>query len=127
MKIARLKSGVYLSPVILIASMAIGCASKDPGPVAQLATTKAAISQAESENARKYAPVELNSAKEKLAQAEEAMRSKNHDQARRLAEQAEADAKLAESKAHSEKSMQAVEELQRSIRTLREEIERKSR
>lgn len=112
--------------VLLAALLTFGCATKDQGPVAQMATTRAAVTQAESVNARTYAPLELKAAQEKLAQAESAMRAENYDQARRLAERAEADAKLAEAKAQSQKSMAAVDQLNQSIDTLRQELDRRT-
>lgn len=122
--------GKHLRPahagMLLAALLTFGCATKEQGPVAQMATTRAAVNQAESVNARTYAPLELRAAQEKLAQAETAMQAENHTQARQLAERAEADAKLAEAKAQSQKSMAAVDQLNESIQTLREELDRRS-
>lgn len=116
-----------LSPGVLLAALlTFGCATKDQGPVAQMATTRAAVNQAESVNARTYAPLELKSAQEKLASAESAMQAENFTEARRLAERAEADAKLAEAKAQSQKSLAAVDQLNESIQTLRQELERRT-
>ncbi len=114
----------------LLASLAVGvsaCASKAPAPVEQMATSRAAVSQAERAGAGEFAAVELLAAREKLNRADVAMRDGHNDEALRLAEQAEADAVLAEAKARSGQSNKAVEEMKQAIETLREEIQRKSR
>ena len=72
------------------------------------------------------APVELQAARDKLSRAERAMADKDYDQARRLAEQAQADARLAEAKAQATRSERAVNELQDSVRALNEELQRRS-
>lgn len=52
------------------------------------------------------------------------MDDEEYDEARRLAEQALVNAQLAEAKAGAEKARQAAAELQKSIQTLRAELER---
>ena len=113
--------------VAVAALLAAGCASKGVAPVSQLATSRVAITEAETAGAREHAALDLLSAREKLNKAEAASREENYEQARRLAEQAEADARLAESKARTAKSQRAVTELQNSISTLRNELERKAK
>src|SRR5689334_17765294 len=75
-----------------------GCASGGQAPKAELAVTQSTISEAERAGAVQYAPVELNQARQKLEAAQEAVRAEKYDQARRLAEEADADAKLARTK-----------------------------
>ncbi len=104
-----------------------GCASKGVAPVAQLATARASITQAESAGALQSAPVEILAARDKLGRAEAAVREERYADARRLAEQAEVDAELAERKTRAAKSAAAVEELARGNAALRQELERKSR
>jgi len=103
------------------------CASSGPAPIDQIATSRSALSQAQRSNAGEYAAVELLSAREKLDRAEEAMRAKRNDDARRLAEEAEVDALLAEAKARTAQSEQTLAEVRQSIETLRAELERRSR
>lgn len=105
----------------------VGCSSKMPPPTQKIALTEAAINQAEASGAVEYAPVEMRSAREKLAQARTAMNLEENKKALQLAEQAEVDAQLAEAKARTAKSQKAVTELQESIKTLKMEIERKSK
>lgn len=102
-----------------------GCASTPP-PNEQLAVSKTVVENAGSADTLEYAPVELRSARDKLAEAERAMRDKEYVRARRLAEEAEVDARLAQSKANAAKAERAVAEAQESIRVLREELERAS-
>ncbi len=99
------------------------CASSKP-PTQELATTEAAINQADQVGAKEYAPLEIREARKKLQKAKELVEKKEHEKAKRLASRAEIDAELAEAKALSEKSQNAVEQLRESIRLLEKEIKR---
>lgn len=99
------------------------CASTKP-PTDQVARSEAAINQAEQVGARNYAPLEIREARKKLEQAKELIEQKNYARASRLADQAEVDAELAETKTLSEKAQKAVRELGESIKILKEEIAR---
>jgi hypothetical protein len=70
--------------------------------------------------------LELRKAQEKFAQAETAMRNEEYLKARRLAEEALVDARLAESKANSEMARRNAAELQKTIESLRAEAQRGS-
>ncbi|MFT3720304.1 DUF4398 domain-containing protein [Pseudorhodoferax sp.] len=100
------------------------CASKGPPPVDALASARAAVTQAEAAQAGQLAPVELLAAREKLSRADAAMGTKDFAQARRLAEQAQADGLLAERKARAERARQAAVELERSNAALQREATR---
>jgi hypothetical protein len=95
--------------------------------VAELTMANAAITQAEAAGAGQRAPVELLSARDKMVQAEAAVRAEQFKQARRLAEQAAADAELAERKARADRSRMAAAELDRANATLQQEIARPAR
>lgn len=114
-------------PIAAAALLAGGCASKGAPPLEQMATARASINQAEGARAREFAPVELLAAREKLAEAESATQRKEFGAARALAEKAEADASLAEAKARAVSAQNTVQDLQRSIATLRQEIERRAK
>ncbi len=106
----------------LSATLFLGaCASKGPPPVDALATARAAVTQAEAAQAGELAPVELLAARDKLAQADAAVRTEDFASARRLAEQATADGVLAERKARAERARQAAAELARSNAALQQE------
>lgn len=100
------------------------CASTPPEPTSQLAVSRSAVTQAERANALQYAPVELTQAQEKLRQAQAAVGREDYAAARRLAEQAEVDARLAETKTHSTRAQAALSEVNESIRVLQEELKR---
>jgi len=112
-------------PRALAASIAAltlaACASTSP-PNAELASARALVSQALP--AARYAPGSLAAAQEKLARAELAMARYDYEEARRLAEQASADARLAEAVAESERMKQAAAEVNDATRALRAQLER---
>ena len=79
------------------------------------------MNSAVSAGGTEYAAVEMKSAQDKLKQAEIAMHDKNYDEARRLAEQAEWDARVAERKSQAAKAEQAVKDSQKAVDELRKE------
>ena len=105
----------------------VGCTSLKTPATADVAVTKAAIDNAAGAGGAQYAPVEMNSAREKLALANKAMLAKDYKKAVELASQAQADAKLAQGKADSAKAQAAADALQDDIRVLREELDRASK
>lgn len=109
-----------------VAIVVAGCASVPP-PTEQMAVSKLAIANAISAGGSEYASVEMRSAQEKMDRANRAMAKEDYENARWLAEQAQADARLAEKKAESAKAQKAANVLQEDIRVLREEINRKSK
>ena len=118
-KIARMS-------LFLVVLGLIACGTKYPPPSSQVTLATSAISQAESAGAYESAPVELRMARDKLEQARQAMNRNDNLMAKRLAEQAIVDANLAQAKARTAKSQKSVEEIKESIRTLQEEIDKKS-
>lgn len=101
-----------------------GCASGPPAPTEQMAVSAAAIDQAVSAGAPEFAPAELRAAREKMDRARVAMEARDNVQARILAEQAQADAQLAVTKARSAKAQKAAAAVEEDRRILREEIRR---
>ena len=100
------------------------CASKPPpATVSQVSQADLAVQQASKSKAPDYASLELYTAREQLAGAQEAMHKKEYTQARRLAERALVNAQLAETKAEAEQTRRAALELQQSIEALRREAE----
>lgn len=119
----------WYRPISVIGCAAIvivGCASIPP-PTEQIAVAKSALASAASAGGSEYASVEMASAQEKLDRAQKAMEKEDYENARWLAEQAQADARLAEKKAQSAKAQKAANVIQDDIRVLREEINRKSK
>lgn len=100
------------------------CATKAVAPTAELSMARASITQAEAAGAGQLAPVELLAAREKLVRAEAAVRAEQFGEARRLSEQAAADADLAERKSRADKARRMAAELGRSNDTLQQEIKK---
>lgn len=100
-----------------------GCASV-PAPTEQMAVSKTEIDNALNNGGNEAAPLQLKSAMDKMNAAERAMAEKEYVRARRLAEQAQLDAKLAGAMARTAKAQKAVEALQDDRRVLRNELER---
>jgi hypothetical protein len=69
----------------------------------------------------------MRAAQDKMDRAGRAMEKKDYDDARTLAEQAQADARLAEKKAESGKALKSAGVVQEDVRVLREEINRKNK
>jgi hypothetical protein len=119
-----MKSGIALTTAALVASgWLAGCATTPP-PAADLALGRAAISEAVSAGAPQYAPADLRRAEDALDRANEALARGYYHDARRLAQDAEADAKLAAATARSRKAERALDEVQTSVEALREEARR---
>ena len=112
-------------PAVMALALMAGCAST-PAPVAQMAVSSADVARAARTGAGEAAPVEMQSAREKLDRAKVAMTEKKYRLARSLAQEAQVDAQLAEVKSGSSKAGKAADELRESIRVLQEELDRNS-
>lgn len=117
------RHGLALLSAVALA-LTVGCTSLKTPATADVAVSKAAVDSAAGAGGAQYAPLEMNAAREKLALANKAMLAKDYKEARELANQAQADAKLAQSKASSVKAQAAADVLQEDIRVLREELDR---
>jgi len=104
----------------LLAFGIVACASA-PVPVDKLAVAKNSVERAEQAQAAQFAQVELNTARSKLAAAQAAADKRDADVAARLADQAEVDAQLAEFTARAKQQQQLVNEMDASLRDLRNE------
>jgi hypothetical protein len=102
-----------------------GCTSSLKAPAtADVAVTQATVDNAAQAGAGELAPAEMAAARDKLAMANQALAAKDYKGATDLANQAQADAKLAQGKANSTKAQVAANALQDDIRVLREELAR---
>lgn len=110
----------------VLAATALGGCASGPPPVAELATAKALVSEAQTSNATRYAPVELQHAKDKLSQADAAVQREEYPAAKAFAEEAEVDAQLSLTRTRAARARQAAAEVRQSNATLRAELERKS-
>jgi Domain of unknown function (DUF4398) len=111
----------------IVAAAGIAACATTPPPTGQVAVAKAAIADAVSAGGEQLAPEPLHTAQKKLALADTAMAARNYADARRLAEAAEVDARLAAVTARSTKAQLAAAELERGIRALKEELARAPR
>jgi hypothetical protein len=112
---------VFCAAVVL--SLA-ACASEKAPATADVAVSKNAVENAVSAGAADLAPAEINAAREKMMRANAALAAKDYTLARELATQAQADAKLAQSKANSAKATAAANALDADLRVLRNEVDR---
>jgi hypothetical protein len=109
-----------LATLVLGSSLVLaGCAGNPPSE--QYAVTQSAVNSAVSAGGTEFAALEMKSAQDKLKQAELAMHDKKYDEARRLAEQAEWDARVAERKAQAAKAEKAVQDAKQGVQELRQE------
>jgi uncharacterized protein YaiL (DUF2058 family) len=109
------------------AAFVVAACASTPPPTAQMAVSAAAVSRAAGAGAPAGAPVEMSTARDKMAQANLAMSNKDYDKARMLALEAQNDAQLAEAKTETAKANKAAAEMQESTRVLSEELARKAR
>lgn len=117
----QLNKAVCVAVVLTLAA----CTSAQKAPAtADVAVSKNAVENAVSAGAADLAPQEINAAREKMMRANQALAAKDYTLARDLATQAQADAKLAQSKANSAKATAAANALQDDLRVLRDEVER---
>jgi cytochrome c peroxidase len=92
----------------------------------QIAVARAAIEHAEQAGGPEAAPVEMASARDKLARAEKANARHDSKPATAWADQANIDAQVAEATATQMRSSKAATEFDASLRTLRQETNRAS-
>lgn len=108
-----------LTPAVVVA---VGCGA--PAPHREMGAAYRAISQAQENEAAEDAPLELRQAREKYEAGRRAIAAGAYDDARRLAEEADADARYAEAKARAERARRTAEETRAGIDALRREVER---
>jgi len=113
--------------LLIVASCTVllgACATQGEPPVADLATARTSVSQAEAAGAPQLAPTEFLAARDKLSRAEQAMHDKRYIDARNFSDEASADADVAERKARAVKATSAAMDLQQSNAVLGNEIDR---
>src|SRR5450631_482017 len=110
------------------ATVALGLSAYAGNPVAdeKIAVAKASVERAEQSGAPQAAPVELATARDKLARAEKANAAHEVKPAALLAEQADIDARVAEATAQQQRAKKAAIEFDMSMQALRQESLRSS-
>jgi hypothetical protein len=107
---------------LLAAEALAGCAS-GPQPTAQLVRASTLVSEAEKNQAQRYAAADLQRARDELSGAQTAQSDGKYARALRLAENAAADADLASARAASGKAQQAAAQVHRSLDTLKQQLQ----
>ena len=109
------RSAVYLPIALLLAA----CAGENV-PEAQLARAQLAVDRAVAAQAGTHAPTELSRAQTELSDARKAIDAENYTEARRLADQAEADATLAETRAQATVETENLKEMKGTVGDLQQ-------
>jgi hypothetical protein len=100
------------------------CASTPPAPTEALQAAELSIVNAEKARVADYASVELGEARDNLTAARAAVQAEKMELASRLAESSQANAQLATAKAEAAKAKVVNDEMQKSIDTLKQEMQR---
>jgi len=115
-----------IAAAIALSCIATAAYASNPVPDETIAVAKAAVERAEQSGAPQAAPVELASARDKLARAQKANADHKAKPAIALANQARIDAQVAEATAQKERAAKAATEFDASMATLRQESNRAS-
>ncbi|HEY1282930.1 MAG TPA: DUF4398 domain-containing protein [Steroidobacteraceae bacterium] len=116
-----LRNGLLI--IAAAGALAVGCAT-NPGATAEITRARTLIEQAEKSDAQQYAAVELDSARNKLREADAAAKDGDQDSAKARANEAAAAAELASARAESARAQKAADEVQKSNETLQREAAR---
>lgn len=120
---ARPPLAIFSWLVLIMTFHTIGCSLTGKPPTA-LARAELSMRAAVEARADKFAPMDLQRAREKLERSKKAMAAGQYEDARRLAETAQVEAQLAEAKADAEITQLAADTLRQRSDALRQEIER---
>jgi hypothetical protein len=117
-----------LKYAVICAAMALGATGcvTTPIPNEKIAVAKSSVQRAEQAGAPELAPVEMAAARDKLTRAEKAAADHEALPATQWAEQANADAQLAEASAQEQRSHKAAVEFDANLQALRQESLRSS-
>ncbi len=115
-----------LSTTGALLMVAGGCASQGPKPTDELTKAHTVVEQADKGNAQRYAAADLQRAHDELSEADRADAQKKYNEARWLAQRAEADADVAVARANSTEAQNSAKQIRESNNTLQQESERNS-
>ena len=119
------KPNPYVRAGFAIALLSLAACTIAPVSKEQMAVARKAVERAGgTPEVAQWAPIELDQARAKISQAEQAMHKMHYATARRLADEAEADARLAEAHAQAMRNQRAVAEVREALNSLREELAR---
>jgi len=124
MKTKRVSRIVSLAVPVGVALILGGCAAQRP-PTAEITAAEIAVRKAERSGAGEHAALDIHRARERLDKAKEkANEKRTYDAARRLAEEARADAELADVKSSAAIAELSAEEGRKTLDALRGESQR---
>ncbi|SET85972.1 protein of unknown function [Marinobacter segnicrescens] len=111
-------------PILVTGAFLTGCATNPgPKPDDQLASAQSALQSAANAGGEDTEPSMVAAAREKVATAESLITEERYGEARRLLEQAEVDARLAEARAETQKVRDELGDVRASIDSLRRNLE----
>jgi len=111
--------------LVFAAVISTGCGSKGFAPIKNISDAEIAIKSAKEANATINAPLDIRIAEDKLQTARENIKKDDYVSARRLADEALMDAKLAQEKSRTAKAKKLENQLRETIETLQNELDRK--
>ena len=117
MEMSRWVKGFLVVAVLLL----VGACASDQKAKPNIANAEMGIQRAREANAINHAPLELRLAEEKLEQARGASRDEKYEEARRLADQSLADARVAEMKSQAAQTTQTEQQIRQGVSDLRRE------
>jgi hypothetical protein len=109
-----------LPALLAAAALLAACAGGENVPEAQLARAQLAVDRAVAAQAGTHAPTELARAQTQLQEARDAVEDEDYTRARRLADQAEADATLAETRTQAAVEADSLGQMRGTAGVLRE-------
>jgi Domain of unknown function (DUF4398) len=121
-----LSGSVKVAFALLAVTAGVAAYAANPIADEKIAVAKASLDRAEQSGAPQAAPVELATARDKLARAEKANADHKPKPAALLADQANIDAQVAEAMAMQARSRKAATEFDTSMQALRQESTRAS-
>lgn len=111
---------LLLLPLALSSTLLLAACAGNP-PTENLAAANAVMKSAEAAGGPEYAPAEMKTAKDKMAQAQLLLQEEKYEEARRMLEQAEWDARVAERRALAGKAQRSLQDAQQGVQQIREE------
>ena len=121
--------GMFLPHLFAVISLGLllpACSSTPLPPTQQISAAEQALVDAEQTRVAEYALPEMQEARAKLASARAAVKSEDMVLAKRLAEQASVNIKLAAAKAELAKEKAVNEDMKKNIHVLKQEMNRKT-
>ncbi|MFU8831729.1 MAG: DUF4398 domain-containing protein [Wenzhouxiangella sp.] len=116
-----IRTSIQAGLILGVILMAAGCATIPPDPT-MLNNARSAIDQAREAGASQYAPLELRFARERLESAEFEIERGEGEAARRLADEAEIEARLALARTQAAVTRSDLADRQRDLEQLRADL-----